>query len=419
MKIKPETIKEIAAVLILLVIGVSLPILITYEKEYNIEIKNDKDFKKYKFPGNGSVSNPYLIENLSIIRAKKRGISISNTSKYFVIRNCTLGYNLFNGINIQYIKNGTAKIYDNVCFGHSAEGINIVSSDYLEVYNNTCFDNKIELNIESSKHCYVANNHLYRSREITGQERFVYSGLILKNSFFVTIDNNKITQTTRGIYIEKSYNCTISNNNINKVANLGVTLISSSYCNIIGTTSKSTIYDGFVFRHSNYNYITNCSSIVNNFGFYLSDSSENTLSFNKIERNREGLHLTSNSHNNTISYNEFLNNTDEGVNIDGGEFNIIHHNTFSFNNLGEISQAQDNSSNNIWYDINSHEGNFWNGWNSSDPYVIMGSANSTDLYPLDEPINLIMKNYFIRIHQELKSIEGFQKLFIHFSITNS
>ncbi|MFW9853120.1 MAG: hypothetical protein ACFFDS_09260, partial [Candidatus Thorarchaeota archaeon] len=77
-------------------------------------------------------------------------------------------------------------------------------------------------------------------------------------------------------------------------------------------------------------------------------------------------------------------------------------NTFSFNNLGEISQAQDNSSNNIWYDINSHEGNFWNEWNSSDPYVIIGSANSTDLYPLDEPINLIIKIEFISVHQELK-----------------
>ena len=80
MKIKPETIKEIAAVLILLIIGVSIPVVLSiiYEKEINIEIKKDNDFKKYKFPGNGSESNPYIIENLSIIRAKKRGISIYN-----------------------------------------------------------------------------------------------------------------------------------------------------------------------------------------------------------------------------------------------------------------------------------------------------------------------------------------------------
>ena len=392
MKIKTETLKEIAAVLILLIIGVSLPIMFSmiYEKEINIEIKKDKDFKKYKFPGNGSASDPYRIENLSIIRAKKRGISISNTTKYFIIRNCTLGYNLFNGINVQNIKNGTAKIFDNICFGHSAEGINIISSDNLKIFNNTCFDNKIGLYIENSDYCYVENNNLYRTREITGQERKLYSGLVLKNSFFVIANYNGISQTARGIYIDKCFNCTISNNYVNQVANLGVALISSSFCDIIGTICISMIYDGFVFRYSNFNHVSNCSSIVNNYGFYLSNSSDNKFSFNKLERNREGFHLTSSSHNNTISYNEFLNNTYEGVSIEESGFNSIHHNTFSFNNLAETSQASDTGWNNTWYDVVSLSGNFWNGWNSSDPYIISGNANSTDLYPLNEPITLIM-----------------------------
>ncbi len=404
MKIKSETIKEIAAVLVILIIGVSIPIIITYEKEYNIEIKKDKDFEKYNFSGEGSVSNPYVIENLSIISSKKRGISISNTSKFFIIRNCTLGYNLFNGINIQYIKNGTAKIYDNVCFGHSAEGINIVSSDSLKIYNNTCFDNKIELSIENSNHCYVENNHLYRNRKVTGQEKIVYSGLILRNSFLVTINNNKIEKTTRGMYIVNGFNCTISNNFVNQVYSLGINFISSSYCNLTSTTCISSTYDGLSFHHSNYNYVANCSSIGNNYGFYLSECSENILSFNKIEKNREGLHITSNSHNNTISYNEFLNNTNEGVNIDGSGFNIVHHNTFSFNNLGETSQARDTGWNSTWYDIISLEGNFWNEWNSSDPYVILGSANSTDLYPLNDPISLIVFYDSSKTFQSMKLI---------------
>lgn len=402
MKIKTETIKEIAAVLILLIIGVSLPILITYEKEINIEIRKDKDFKKYNFSGNGSFSNPYIIENLSIINSKKRGIFIFNTSKFFIIRNCTLGYNLFNGISIQHIKNGTAKIYENVCFGHSTEGISIVSSNNLEIFNNTCFDNKVELNIESSNHCNIENNYLYRTKKTTGQERIIYSGLIIQDSSFITINNNRIEKNSRGISLIDVNNCTISNTFINQVYQTGINIISSSFCNLISTTCTSTTLNGFTFRYSDYNNITNCILAENNYGFYLYESCNNTLFFNKVEKNREGLYLTSNSHNNIISYNEFLNNTDEGVNINGGEFNIIHHNTFSFNNLGKISQAQDNSSNNIWYDINTNEGNHWNEWNSSNPYVILGSANSTDLYPLDDPINLILMLDSIKIPQVLK-----------------
>ena len=50
----------------------SLPIIIT----------NDSNFTDYGFPGNGTLSNPYRIENLNITTNASSGIEIINTSKF-------------------------------------------------------------------------------------------------------------------------------------------------------------------------------------------------------------------------------------------------------------------------------------------------------------------------------------------------
>jgi len=89
------------------------------------------------------------------------------------------------------------------------------------------------------------------------------------------------------------------------------------------------------------------------------------------------------SHNCIISYNFISESNSYGVEIYGGSFNEIHHNSF-INNNGGNTQAFDSGPSNTWYDLLSSEGNFYSDW-ISGPYTIDGSAGSQDLYPLVTP----------------------------------
>ena len=105
---------------------------------------------------------------------------------------------------------------------------------------------------------------------------------------------------------------------------------------------------------------------------------------NFSESQSAGINILSSSDidiiNNTIQYHPSY-----GVNIQSGSSNvIIHHNHFIDNNIGG-SQASDSGSNNVWYDIDTMQGNWWNDWTGGD-YVIDGSAGSLDIYPLGVPI---------------------------------
>jgi len=53
-----------------------------------IIITEEQDFIDYGFLGNGSATNPYIIENLNISTSEETAIAIYNVSVFYVIRNC-------------------------------------------------------------------------------------------------------------------------------------------------------------------------------------------------------------------------------------------------------------------------------------------------------------------------------------------
>ena len=69
---------------------------------------------------------------------------------------------------------------------------------------------------------------------------------------------------------------------------------------------------------------------------------------------------------------------------------MIHHNSFVNNNQGGTpfgtSQACDKGMNNVWYDIETNEGNWWNDWDGKPSYPIDGGEGSVDPFPLGEPV---------------------------------
>jgi len=110
--------------------------------------------------------------------------------------------------------------------------------------------------------------------------------------------------------------------------------------------------------------------------------SNQTFTNNTCENNEYGMTLQS-AENNLIFSNEFRNNNDYGVYLYSScHNNIIHHNIFYNNSQYLGSQGYDSGTNNIWYDAEAHEGNYWSDWSGSGSYAIAGTADSVDLYPL-------------------------------------
>ena len=60
--------------------------------------------------------------------------------------------------------------------------------------------------------------------------------------------------------------------------------------------------------------------------------------------------------------------------------NIIYHNSFV-----DGGKASDCGTNNVWYDVETNEGNFWEDYSGTGEYTIDTYSNSTDPYPLEEP----------------------------------
>lgn len=272
-----------------IIIITSIPVVLLVTTKSTIEINSDEDFLNYSFFGNGTASDPYIIQDQAISSEDTHAISITNTSKYFIIKDCYIADNFEYGIYLKDVKNGTASILGNLIFGHGIAGISLSSCDQVNIEDNLFIENVI------------------------------------------------------GIDIENSNNCTIRSNDI------------------------SISENGIVVCNGDYNLILN-----------------NTIK----ESSEHGLAISCESKINTIIANKFNNNTLEAISIDSLCNNmLIYNNSFFDNNLAGISQAIDNGLHNFWFFNGTSEGNFWNDYDDSGYYQISGSANSTDLYPLDNPID--------------------------------
>jgi len=109
--------------------------------------------------GDGSAGSPWIIENWVIDASGATGITIQNTTAYFIVRNCLVenGGSTYNGIYLNNVINGI--IENNTC-SNNYEGIYLSSSSYNNLTNNTCDSNEYGIYLESSSDSNIFYNHL-------------------------------------------------------------------------------------------------------------------------------------------------------------------------------------------------------------------------------------------------------------------
>ena len=300
-----------------------------------ISINGDSNFtgENGVASGNGSLSDPYIIEGWDIYVVavdefdyQPPGISITNTDAHFVIRNCSIhatywdDFPINDCIYLSGVSNGT--VSDNELNGFGDQ-VYLCQSDYCEIRNNTGSGTLCEM--YQSNHNLVERNYVVCA-QMGGPAVFIRS-----NS-----ENNTVRSNLLGP-IGCHNAIAVSSANRNDIINntCSIWLSQSSGCTIVGNTIDSNV--------------DLCGP--DNSGY--------------------GLQIISSSNRNLVESNLIKNNTLYGVYIQSSSNNTIWNNTFSRNNGAtefydpSHVQAFDDGTNNHWNDTEGF-GNFWEDWQGRD-----------------------------------------------------
>ncbi len=391
-----------------------------------IKIYSNADFSSQSWPGNGTETNPWLIEGLSISGYSSACMYLKDTTDHVVIQDSYL---------------------------HDAEGYNRGAGIHLINTENVIIkQNRIDINthgilIHNSRLAYIENNNITSSHnagvEIVSSEDILCEGNNISNSVFygfdlsysrnITLRNNSLLNC--GIFIdgdiyENSYDIDTSNQiddmpvhyysnvdgvliseNAGQVILVNVTnstirdlsfrdteicisLLHSSNNRIINNNISGECHPGISLKHSDNNLIEN-----NTFNGYKSVSlscairdfycNNNTIINNIIRHHSSGISFTF-SANTLITGNIFENIQYCAIQIIRGDNNYIYDNVFV--NVGDFSLSGTN-----YWDYNQI-GNNWSDYSGIDedgdgigdtPYEIETSnwdaGNYQDRYPIVEP----------------------------------
>ncbi len=405
---------------------------------------------------------------INVTSENEIGINVENTIKFFVIRNCLIeSYNssiIINNIadNSAHIFNNTLIHKSNP---NPSAGIHFSSSISSIIEKNTCknflygikVENAIKTEIKENKclgsiygiftnYCSnisIINNQCSRGTSFTSSNP---AGILLSDSPESIIEQNTCSYNKMGISIYNSNHTIIRKNNcyynvfrdccsLIFYQDAGISICISHNCSIEENNSYSNFKGIGIIGTSNSNISKNLirdnsagiaalsianSKIYNNtiensdMGIEISSWPEkphmltkfNVIEHNVINNGGYGLFLWG-CYNSQIKSNEISNNKGYGAYLNiNNEDNEIYHNYFTNNSYKreeESKQACDNGERNFWYNKEIKEGNYWNDLEEI-VYRIDGSANSTDLYPLNSPLRRITTEPFLLTVSCLASI---------------
>jgi len=154
-----------------------------------------------------------------------------------------------------YLADGTAKIFNNTIISHSTEGIIVVSSNSVEISNNTCYNNKIGIGLYDSDNSIIKYNYIHRYFLADDRQGHADRGISVSDSQNVQILNNEIEKTSGGIEIASSNNCLVNGSIIKTTYQYSIGLQSSRNCLIQNSEFRNSIRSGVSIFDSSENNI--------------------------------------------------------------------------------------------------------------------------------------------------------------------
>jgi len=269
--------------------------------------------------GDGSPSNPWIIENHSINgTGYGYGLYIGNTTDYFIIRDCFIyfanglyswPYFTESGIMLYNVKNGT--VSNCTITFNERDGIFAFTSQYNFFEKNSAYCNRsYNISLYSSSQNEIINNtNIGRIYFTLSTDNIIYNNSISENSQILLETSSNHNNFTNN-FLKNSY-ITIKSSQDSKICNntiaqsLGAISIESGSSNSF--IFNNTITDGkgiFISSSDNNDIIENIINISSTDGIYIEDSDNNYIENNEIDMCEDmGIKLV-NSHFNTIYLNE-------------------------------------------------------------------------------------------------------------------
>jgi parallel beta-helix repeat protein len=185
---------------------------VSYVNHEPFNITSDADFETQSWPGNGSETNPYLIENLNITTNSSACIWIMNTTSHFIIQNCVLkspfyiyvGYQPIFPLTLTNVSNGVVRANEII---ESSAGISGLQISSCLISDNRFNVTSIAISIFMSNFTIIFNN--------TQENDPCHSGLNLYHCTNLTVSENKFgILTSEGISAWVTYNTSITNNSL-------------------------------------------------------------------------------------------------------------------------------------------------------------------------------------------------------------
>ena len=198
--------------------------------------------------GNGTQSNPYIIEGWDINANSAHGFEIINTDKYFIIRNCVI-HDSTDGRSGIIFNNVTNGKIDNVTSYNNYYGIYLHSSSNNQITNYTVYNNSYGIYLHSSSNNNITNCAVYNNSD---------DGILLYSSSNNVLNGNSVYNNNYGIRLDSSNNNVIMNSQIFNNNNYGIYLYSNNnqitYCNITDNTNYGVYLcsNSNIFHHNNF-----------------------------------------------------------------------------------------------------------------------------------------------------------------------
>ncbi len=349
------------------IVQTSAPVLTQYFNHAPISIDGNADFTTQagveNWSGDGTPSNPIVIDGLNITGPPESVlIKINNTNLYFQISNCILGEG-FIGIDLDYVSNGL--IEKNIIYNSNDIGITLWVSHNITIISNSIFANDRDgILVYYSDDNVVQENSIYNNDD---------DGIRLLYADFNLVKNNIIHNNSAGLHggilLRGTHNTSVTGNTI---FNNGWYGIWSDHTNV------ANLHLNNIFNHS-----------AQGMRIYSSNTAQ--ILGNVLTNNTNGI-MVYESDNSFINSNTIDNCVEHGIFLDSSSNNSVTYNNLKGNNptgfvLGDL-QAFDNGADNVFMY------NYWHDWTSPDdnddgivdvPYLIDGSANNQDPFPLVFP----------------------------------
>ena len=339
-----------------------------------IHINGNLELSNFSIQGNGSQSNPYIIENKIINGSPIECIWISNTTAFFILRNCLL-YHGNIGISLFNVSNG--HLINNTIIYNRQRGISLSNSFNCIIANNTLESNGSNLQLFSCKSIIIFNNTILNG----------CLNICLYYSLNTSIIQNTLKNSQSDIDLHYSKACTLSKNimygaglhiegnlthlsshnaDLNNFLNGRLMYYYSNKTNLTPANftdasqiilvncnnskiTNANIYNvssGVALYYSHNNTISHVTTTSNDHGIYLEHSANNAIANNTANYNKIGIFLWKSLNNtifnNSASYNRNI-GLERGIELRGSHYNMISNNTVKYNSYGLYLDASYNN----------------------------------------------------------------------------